>query len=336
MTCRCGYRFALNPRERPFISDVVVFRTIGRLSDFGSRFFTYNQLYVQLYNRLLRKKRRDRIMVAVLLAFASVAGSAALAALTGSTVLAGLAAAAAAAGLLLFVRRSVFISYDLVAKTLQIYTAAYPPANMVDGTRFEKAPPNGFQGDFLQFSPEKILIVDRNDIVDMLLLNRFYIEQKVLVLSAKQYPSHVFSACCKILEAHPEVPVMLMHDASREGYAMKRRLLTDPAWPLTEANVKDLGIHPWDVDQARRTFWMPAGLSSQTLSGPIPAGVSAAEVIRKGFVVPLDALPPRKLTALISLSLISGFALLSPDLAALQIQQDGGDRTSGGCGGDFG
>ena len=337
MTCRCGYRFSLNPKEPPFVSDATLHHLDTRLSEDGTMYFTYNQLYVQLYGLLRRKKHRERILFTVLLAAAALFAVGALAAITGGSVLPVMAALALIAGIFWFARRPIQIPHDQIVRKLQTYTAAHPMKNLVDGTRFEAASPNGFEADLLQFAPERILIVDRNDVADMLLLNRFHFEQKTLVVSARKYPAHAFYACQQILLQHPDVPVMLMHDASREGYRMQRKLLDDPSWNLQNQHVQDLGLHPWDVDKVRRPVWIPpdaGGLSAKIGRSP---GGSAAENIQQGFFVPVDGAPPRALTGMMGLALVTGLALLSEDLAAHQLQNSiGGDSSWGGCGGDFG
>jgi len=56
MVCICGYRFALDPRQPPNISDIVLKNAVDKVSDNHNYYFTYNQLYAQVYRTLKKKK----------------------------------------------------------------------------------------------------------------------------------------------------------------------------------------------------------------------------------------------------------------------------------------
>ena len=45
------------------------------------------------------------------------------------------------------------------------------------------------------YAPERILVVERDDLVDMLIRNRFHLTAKAVVVSRTGYPERVFAAC---------------------------------------------------------------------------------------------------------------------------------------------
>jgi len=50
MVCKsCRYRFALNPKTTPYITDMAFKNAIDRVSGNGQYHFTYNQLFAQVY-----------------------------------------------------------------------------------------------------------------------------------------------------------------------------------------------------------------------------------------------------------------------------------------------
>jgi len=216
-----------------------------------------------------------------------------------------------------------------VSETISTYRNLHHIDRLVEGRAFPKPSTEAFDYEIFQYAPDRILIVEWDDIADMLILNRFHLENKTLVVSAQKYPEHAFRVCQRFLSQHPEIPVMLIHDASKEGLRMKESLLSDGFWSLRGKNVQDLGLFPQDAEHLMRPMWLPRYDYGKILC----TGKTADENISQGYIMPVDIAPPRAMMGAVSLAAVSGLALLSEEFLAEQQR----DASSGSFfGGGFG
>jgi hypothetical protein len=332
MVCSCGYRFALNPKEPPNISDIAFQKSLDRLTGSGQYYFTYTQLYAQIYRFLENRLRTTRRASAIggsgffLIVAAGVVFGA------GMPWIIVLPFLLIIVGALWFATRRVKLDSTTVTKTIDTYEKLHPLDNLADGSRFKDAKPEQLDKEILQYAPERILIVQHDDITDMLLLNRFHFDNKALVLSAQKYPHHAFQACQSFLSQHPDIPVLLLHDASTEGLHMKERLLTDPSWNLQGKNVHDLGLNPSGVDRIKSPIWVPSTKEALREGVKVPGVAAPEEKIRQGFRVPVDIAPPGAVMGAMALSMVAMAPLLSEQFMAQQQEAAAG----GGWGGGFG
>ena len=124
---------------------------------------------------------------------------------------------------------------------LQRYRQAHPIAELADGQAFLQQPPVENLED-ARYAPERILVVERDDLVDMLVRNRFHANHKTAVISRSGYPRRVVEACRHFLRQHPDIPVQLLHDASLKGFNLKAQLEADARWPLAGQRLVDIGL----------------------------------------------------------------------------------------------
>lgn len=225
-------------------------------------------------------------------------------------------------GIIWFQTRS--ISYSKVAGIISKYRKVRSIDRLIDGRNLFEYNLNSKElGDeILQYAPERILIVERNDIANMLILNRFHIEQKTLVVSDQKYPERAFTACQRFLLQHSDIPVVLMHDASEEGLHMKDRLLTDKAWNLEGKNIQDLGLFPKDTDRLKHSMWLPT-MPKRGKEKILSNKKMSYKNIQKGYKMPLDIAPPRTVMGVTGLAMATGLALLSDELLAEQQSHSG-------------
>jgi len=232
-------------------------------------------------------------------------------------------------GIIWHARHPVTFPYSYVSPIILTYRNLHPIDRLVEGRAFRKPTSEAFDEEIFQYAPERILIVERNDIADMLILNRFPLEYKTLVVSEQIYPEHALRACQQFLSQHPEIPVILIHDASQKGLRMKERLLNDKFWNLRGKNVQDLGLFPRDTDRLRKPIWLPRKRNDKVLSG---ARRTDASFLRD-YRMPVDIAHPRAMMGAVSLAAASGLALLSEGFLAEQQH----DASSGSFfGGGFG
>ncbi len=335
MVCgSCGYRFALDPKKAPHVTDMAFKKAVDRLSMLGEYHFTHNQLFAQIHRLILKKRRSARIggmialaVLGIILYFLGVRN------LIGE----GLPGAILFGALwLLFVvhrwRSPVKIPHEQVNGLIRTYQAAHPMERLVTGRAFDGLDREEIDAEFLRYAPERIVVVERDDLADMLLLNRFHFENKALVVSASKYPRRAFAACRAFLDRHPDLPVFLFHDASRKGHRMKTDLLADPAWNLAGKTVKDLGLNPYDVERLRSPLWIPDP-GGKTKGKYVRIGGKPIENIEDGYMLPVDIGAPRSAMGALSLAAGAGLVLASPELLA---QQAVDARGGGGLGGGFG
>jgi hypothetical protein len=334
MICEsCKRVFALDPKKAPYISDLAFKKLENRLSTFGKNYFTYNQLYAQLY-RLIRKKRRRLVYIAVFFA-AAVSLILSVPALGDIGFLTRLFAAGLVAGVVGLIARSwsVKIKESSIRSIIQQYDSVHGINNLVKGDQFKEIEPGEFDKEILKYAPERMLIVERDDIADMLLLNDFAMEQRTLVVSASRYPKRAFQIFRHFAKKKPNIPISVTHDASREGLRLKDKLQNDPAWGLENREIKDLGLFPEDLKQLKEPVWRPEPQRGSFTERSTPRSSDPMVNISKGFRAPVDTAPPGSFMSAAAMAMIVGAPILSPEF----LERRAADAGAGGIGdGGFG
>ena len=224
------------------------------------------------------------------------------------------------------------IAYENLSQAIKKYLRANPAPNLVDGTRFAgELPRDKIKEELFNYAPERILIAPTNDMVDMLVLNRFHFENKTCVVSAAKYPKHVFDACQRFLAKVPDLPVEMIHDVSRPGLSLKDQLLAYPSWNLKDKNVKDLGLFPDDVKKIKEPIWIPTGTPARTLGPKSSAADPVQAQIDQGMAMPLDFAGPKVMMGALAVAVVAGLLLMSEELLAEQVSR--GLLDSGSSGG---
>jgi hypothetical protein len=331
MSCKqCGYTFSLDPRKVPHVSDAAMHKLVDNLSGSGQYFFTFNQLYVEVYKLALKCKKKGVQKIASLV----VAGLVSLVLfmalrnfldLTLTVIVVCIIPALA----IWYVFRPVRVSHEEVMKLITAYRRANPLDNLVDGTWFQRdLSQDVLKEELFQYVPERILIVQSDEMVDMLVRNRFHFDNKTAVISENKYPKHVFTACQRFLEKKPDIPVHIIHDLSKDGLLLKDKLLGDPSWNLEGKDIKDLGIFADDVKDFKDPVWIPSGRPSDLL--PKKSGASPVEQqIDSGMRMPVDLAPPRVLLGTLGVAVAGGLLLMSTALFAAQARQATSDSGGG-------
>ena len=119
---------------------------------------------------------------------------------------------------------------------------------LLSTTLLDSPPPTWPEGDIYDYGVERILVVERDILVDLFVLNGFHAEQRALVLSANGYPDYLTERAQTLLADNPSLAVYLLHDATVAGGRMKQSVAN--RWP--SAVLKDLGLQPDDVKNIHR------------------------------------------------------------------------------------
>jgi hypothetical protein len=119
--------------------------------------------------------------------------------------------------------------------------------------------------EFVGYGVERIIIVERRLLVDLLVKNAFHADQNALIFSRDGYPFSSVHCARKILEKNKILPVYLLHDASEAGMLMQRKV------KLSGRKIVDLGITPEHVEKMEF--------------------LNALQLEKKEYKAPLDILP---------------------------------------------
>lgn len=254
MKCRCGYRFCFNPRSPGTVkmTDGKFLAAIALASRNGTSYFTANQLYAA-YNRKFKPLSSSPILsgVAVIVLGAVIS-------LTGIGAVFGVPVMVIGACQILWAlifRREPISScrhfQTLIDKWLK---SGKEIPNMITAPKLHQPPPQWSEGDIYDYGVEKILIVERDILVDLLVLNNQHTEQRMLVVSESGYPQYLAAKVNELLRARPDLRVYLLHDATPSGLSMHARLTAPGGWlELNGREVIDLGFTPTDFTTLRRT-----------------------------------------------------------------------------------
>ena len=162
------------------------------------------------------------------------------------------------------------------------------------------------ENDLFDYGVERIIVVDEDLLVDLLVRNNLHADHRALVISAGGYPRHLRRMAHNLLQQRPDIPVILLHGSGDSAGTMAAEVHASPH--LSHArNIVDAGLFEHQVHASRRL----KRAQQKAGSGPLP----------------LDALTLPTLTA--GLAGIAAFGIT--DFAEAAERQ-----TTAGGGGDFG
>jgi hypothetical protein len=321
MRCNhCGYQFVLRRQDND-LTDNILCSIINRLSNNGQYYFTRIQLALAIAEYWRARKSSFGIgCFIVFLIGPLITACFYISNLFISTALLVIVIAF----IIVWSRRSDRqVSFSKALAIIRRYHAAHPIAGLVEGSLFESGTRS--YGAIEEFAPERILIVEYDDLVDMLVRNHFHLQTKTVVLSRSGYPARIFTACQTFLRNHPGTPVQCIHDASVQGFAMSATLCQDHRWRFACNNLVDLGLSSRSIARGKRRLpWVMEGRR-----GNIIFTRDYVKMLASGARLPIDFLPP-----MLFLSTLSA-GVLSSVLHIPALEQQGGGLV-GGDGDDYG
>ncbi len=311
---KCNYLFVFR-RNVDRISDYALRQTIQRLSDGGQQAFTATQLALEIC-RIWRKKAMSMIAAGVVVAVIALAIGLFLKPAIGMVTFLILCP------LVLWnvTRSKRTFPYYKARVLVERYHQAHPIAALADGQAFRQQSPT-VDPQELQYAPERILVVEHDALVDLLVRNRFHLQHKTAVVSRWGYPARVFAACREFLRNHPDTPVQVLHDASLAGFGLTAQLAVDPQWAFAGPRLVDLGIARTSLGQGATLPWLPP--DSARRSGRFSADTS--KMLRSGCRVPIDYLRPKPMMNLLGAAVVSGALLLATAASVEAGIEFGGD-----------
>lgn len=298
----CNYRFVFR-KKNDRISDFTFRQISQRLSDDGHQAFTVTQLALAIC-RHWRKHYLGPIGYSIIILLISVF----VGLMAHPKVGLGVFLALSVLAMLLHRWGKTGLPFGEARKLVERYHQAHPIAALADGRAFQRNTESVDLED-LSYAPERILVVERDDLVDMLIRNRFHLNHKSVVVSRTGYPEKVFAACREFLKNHPNTPVQILHDASPPGFALTAQLSTEPKWDFAQRSLVDLGISRTSLQGGSLLPWLPPPAAKRgAFSG------NSTKMLSTGHRMPIDYVGPKPLLSLLGTAVVGGALLLAaPD-----------------------
>lgn len=283
MMCRCGYRFALDPKIDG-VSDRRFVAFINGASCNGTYSFTENQFYTAA----CRKQLTSPIGFPGVLVLAAL-----LAVFTGLGVVADvlfffvfsvgfLVLTLGSLGVWIWFRFLKPLSVSRLDGWTRKYTAFHGPIKgMITAAQLTEPPEDAAEPDIYDYGVERVLIVQRPILVDLLIANNIHMANRSVIASADGYPTYIEAIVQKLLEDSPTLPVFLLHDADEIGLDWAQQQAARYESP--DRPIVDMGLGFETVKKIRK-------LRSLRLRG-------------KRYQVPVDVLPMAMLANGIALSM---------------------------------
>lgn len=289
----CGYTPTFDPKQDHF-TDGKFLALIRKASANDTQYFTLNQLYAQYCRTYPGSYVKGGVALLMFVAFFTM-----IALCNGSPtmriIMVGLLVTLLVAVLLLW--WSGFLSYVPDRNKFERLVARWqdkrgPIEKLVQQPRLHEPPPQWQEPDIYDYGFERLLIVERDELVDLLVLNGVHAQERALVISEKGYPAYLLPLASKALQENPDLPVFLLHDATPQGVLMMERVRLAKRFPLGDRHVTDLGLFPQDVRRLghlHRTHnrgesevpvdYMAMGMMTLGIAGGLAGGMAFADML---------------------------------------------------------
>ncbi len=154
-------------------------------------------------------------------------------------------------------------------------------------------PPDWDEPDIYDYGALSILVCQHDYLVDWFVRNKLPAELKLVVLSESGYPSYLVPVVTGLLQAHPDLPIYLLYDASSHGQNMASRLSARGPLPLEGHPVFHLGIDQMDMNNLPGRSLLPTEQALESLAVDTIPYRSLVELIS----VAIASTPPQTLAA---------------------------------------
>ncbi len=291
----CGYVFALDPRDPHGLSDFDFLRLSHQASFGGRHHFTQNLLYVYYC--------MERVPTHAMWPLAGLLGGAIGYHALG--VRGGVMGAAAAAGLVYHGTKS----WRPPARTVldgvcdQMASAGHRLPRFIPRALFE------FRDEekYVEHLPraidvDHVIVVDRPELVDWLVLNDLPRRLNAIVISHTGYPNYVVPIVCELLDLRKSIGIYLLHDSTESSMAIRKQLADSRMLPTTGHRFFNLGLEPKQVAFMKQ--------------------LDAIQPSRNHFRIPLDSIPFNVLERALYTSINRAVPLLTGFAAAGWVGRD--------------
>lgn len=281
MVCSCGYRFALNPKTDQ-MADGKLLALVRKASANDTQYFTFEGLYTA-WCQHEAKQAGGRIGCGwVALGLGAVLTALGLGFrfewppiffFGGIIIVVGFAAMASG-----WLARRKIRDGQVLLRNVRAFARLHGefPRQLRDDRPLATPPPDWNESDIYDYGVERILIVERDLMVDLLVMNGFHSQERSLIVSEAGYPEYVLPHVERILREQPDTPLYLLHDASHRGADMKRRVSASGRLAQGATEAVDLGLRLEDARKLKRLA--ASGRRAQFPLDAVPYGVLSAGI----------------------------------------------------------
>ncbi len=242
LTCtKCSYKFVFNPKaqETILLTDGKFQALIRRASQSDKLYFTNNQLYSVYTQGKTTSKTIGFVFVLILSIIAVVTLS--FGHPSGFIFL----AFAVFLSLALLYKPPILTRHNFFNAITKWQDSGKPIDKLLEKTTLHDPPPEWKESDIFDYGVERILIVQRELMVDLLVLNNAHAEQRALVISESGYPAYLTQMAGRLIEQRPDLPVFILHDGDEIGQKMRSRIEMT-SQPIKADALIDMGLYPND------------------------------------------------------------------------------------------
>lgn len=164
------------------------------------------------------------------------------------------------------------------------------PQELCVARRLERATASRKEFDLSSYGFDRVVVVEHDDLVDMLVANQFHFQHNAAILSFSDYPRQIADLVHEQLRRSPEAAtVYVLHDASSEGYERGDRWLADAQ--ANPQRVVRVGLSPRQVERL--------GPKHAATKPPRPDAPEALRTFLAQHRVSLHALRPEQMMILL-------------------------------------
>ena len=266
----CGGAFAFKQERNDPISDLAFARAIEAVSAKGQVRWGVEHLYYEVSRRV----RPSNLKLALIPA--ALAASVGIAQATHWRPAVMLILAAGLIALAYWIVRSRRKKTNMLKEQFDELwsrwrsTHGVPQGLIVRRHELGQTTPRATEPDLALYSFDRAVVCDRARTVDLLLANNFHFENNCAVLSVDGYPRAVFDTVVGMLRRNPRLHIFALHDCTRDGCALARKLASEPKW-FAGQTVVDVGLRPVHARS------LPNLIPAQQAAVPA-LGISSAEL----------------------------------------------------------
>ena len=257
-TCtNCKYKFVFDPKDSETfgITDGKFLALIRQVSRNDTYWFTREQLYAHACRKSFWGRFYFGCAVAAGVVLLFVAGNLYLEFVAGAQRFWWAFAAFAACSAIVVIPWLIALGHSLVPpepeRMLKLLRHWYRADRTIDKLLTEPTlhdpPPEAEEPDIYDYGVERLLIVERDILVDLFVRNELHAQERMLVIAESGYPEYLLPVAQRLLAENPELPVFLLHDATTAAPPMEERILDAGKLPIGGHKIVDLGLFPETV-----------------------------------------------------------------------------------------
>lgn len=277
MTCSCSYEFVFNPKSDQ-LTDGKFVALINRVSQQSTRYFTQPQLYAAYV--------RDKGTKTALWGCAAIIPILVLIGINWNESVPflcciGIFTVGVLLGNVFFGNPKPPSRFDEFVTRWKSSSMGDTLEKMLEETSLKEKPPEWNEADLYDYGVERLLIVEHDMLVDLLVKNNVHTAERTLIMSLDGYPHYLQDQARRIVEERPDLPIYLLHDYRKGESGSFARRVADASWiDLRDRHLIDLGLNEADIAGMKafkyRTFknanhipvdWLSSGALATGLAG---------------------------------------------------------------------